>query len=99
MDKINQLKHDINEIEDEAGQLDPKDYETLYKLLATAYFKAKDIIELHDEMNPIATEPVDDSALVEANVQIIELTAYKEEAAQVIIDLQSKITQVLKIVS
>lgn len=56
MNKIEQLTKQIQSIEEEAGQLDVHDYESLYKLLAVAYFAAKDIIELQQGNLPIVED-------------------------------------------
>ena len=56
MNKIEDLKQQITEIENQAGDIDPTDYEALYKLLAVAYFAAKDIIELQDGNVPVAID-------------------------------------------
>jgi len=81
MNVITKLKEEIQAIEDQAGQLDEKDYEALYKLLAVAYFKAKDVIELLEGENPI----IDDSAalkeeLIQANQEIIDLNTKCDHA-------------------
>ena len=48
---IENLKKEIKEIED---SIDPKaTKEELYEKLVKAYYKAKDIIELQDQINPI----------------------------------------------
>ena len=74
MNKIIELKQDIEVIEENAGHLDEKDYEALYKLLAVAYFKAKDIIELQEGANPMVDDSVALKAeLLEASQEIIAL--------------------------
>lgn len=54
MNRINKLKEEIAEIEASIPAEATK--EELYDLLVTAYFKAKDIIELYDEKNISTTE-------------------------------------------
>ena len=53
MDKITQLTQEIEALETQAGALQVDDYEELYKILVVAYFKAKDINELHADVNPV----------------------------------------------
>ena len=71
MSKIQKLTDQIASIEEEAGQLDEHDYEALYKLLAVAYFAAKDIIELQQENLPLVPETPSESSE--------DITALKEQ--------------------
>jgi len=95
MSKIDELQAELLDIEEQAGQVDPTDYEALYKLLAPAYFKAKDIIELSSGANPVAQEPVDDTELVAANVKISELTARASIENKLYIGLKESLRDLL----
>jgi len=89
MNQIDKLKAEIKEIED---NIDTDDKELLYDVLIIAFFKAKDIIELYDEANPVQ-EVTDTSseateALEAANATIDTL---KAESASNATLLQSEI--------
>lgn len=56
MNKIDQLTKEIEELEEQAGTIEDTNYEALYSVLVTAYFKAKDIIELQKDLNPVIDE-------------------------------------------
>jgi len=106
MSAIEKLYAEINKIEEEAGQLDPTDYEALYKLLASAYFKSKDINEYYYGGNEQVQTPPDDSEVVALKEQVRVLEAYKDgaelsevEHKKVILELSAKLNQVLKVVS
>jgi len=109
MDKINELKQIITDIEAEASQLDPtKDgyYESLYNLLSVAYFASKDIIVLQEGNVAVVEDKGLEASLHDtegqlavANVSIETLQTEVDETKKVIIELQSKIVNVLKIVS
>ena len=81
MDNINKLQQQITAIEEEAGKLDPTNYEELYKLLATAYFAAKDIIVLQTANLPVTEDKAlkaslrdSEEALSKATTTIKDLT-------------------------
>ena len=61
MNKIEQLTLEIEALEEQASKLKGTDYEALYPVLVTSFFKAKDIIELQKEINPI----IDKDAVIE----------------------------------
>jgi len=89
MNKIDQLKADIVEIEE---NIDTEDKSLLYDILIIAYFKAKDIIELYDEANPV--QQVDDtsSETAEELVRAKEtITSLGEKVADIGTKLEAEI--------
>lgn len=73
MNKIQELTNQINEIEEQAGQLDPTNYEELYKLLAVAYFTAKDVIALLQDNLPLVEDNASEESLIAAKGTIAVL--------------------------
>lgn len=85
MNKIKQLTTEINELEDQAGQVDPTDHTTLYELLCKAYFNAKDIIELQKGINPPVEVPTandNTSQIEELELEVKSLTAQLRKTKQ-----------------
>ena len=100
MNKIETLKAEIKAIEADLPQDTTADdyHKRLYEILVVAFFKAKDIIELYDDVNPVIEEPVDDGALVAANLIISDQGLEIEECKKVILELSTKLTNILAIV-
>lgn len=93
MNQIDKLKQAIAEIEDQAGQMDPTDYEGLYKLLATAYFMAKDIIAM-------PTAPAVDTTEVEGLRAAAELLRQRNEEQRVeLMDATKMLEAIVAIIS
>lgn len=95
MNQIETLTTQIAALEQEASQLDEGTddyYEQLYKLLSVAYFAAKDIIELQAPDVPLTVDKGLEAALNDAEEALAE-------AKKVIIEQQSKIVAILKIVT
>jgi DNA repair ATPase RecN len=100
MNQIDKLTTEIEAIELQAGTMDPSDFEGLYKLLAQAYFKAKDIIELSKDINPIIdTSPQELQEAKEAyNLASTQAEIYKNEVTkykQFAMEIESKINEAL----
>ena len=94
MNQINKLKQEITDIEDQAGQLEHEDYEALYKLLANAYFKAKDIIELQEGNIPIVKDDASEVALHDARSTIATLEVALDVANEEVSTLHTSLSNI-----
>ena len=113
MDKIEELKAGIASIEEQAGQLDPTDYEALFKLLIVAFSAAKDVIVLQDGNVPVVTDNTTAIALekAESTIDVLNLEADAQtqkledarkrdfETKKVLVEMQGKMIAILKIVT
>jgi len=77
MEQINKLKKEIGDLENSVDESMSK--EELYDILVVAFFKAKDIIEMYDDVNPIIEKPQENNE-EELLGEIVKLKGDLQEA-------------------
>ena len=96
---IAKLLKEIEEIEEQAGGIDPEDKTSLYELLIIAYFKAKDIIVAQAEIVPKPIKVIDTDRINELEFALEQSSKALEQSQIDKISMQHTLDNVQLVLS
>ena len=96
MNQIDKLKAEIAELENSVDSTMSK--EVMYDVLVQAFFKAKDIIELYKDVNPVEQDCPEDvsTELAVVNVELKSAQQSMHEFSNNLTDVQGKLDRALE---